>query len=283
MISGSTGILGVIGDPVQHSASPAMHNAALTATGLNFVYVAFHVLPKRVPEVTEAMRALQIRGLNVTVPYKQAVMEHLDEISPEAATIGAVNTIERTPEGRLIGHNTDAYGITASLREDGGLQHLPEQVVLLGAGGAARAILYALLQAEEVKDVVLVNRTVARAEALAGELDTSGRTRVCSPQDLAIDGARLLINSTSVGMSPDAEVSPLADDSVLHNDLVVVDIVYRPLHTRLLQQAQKAGARTVDGLGMLAHQGARSFEIWTGTKAPVAIMRETLENIASSN
>lgn len=277
MISGRTGILGVIGHPVTHSASPAMHNAALAAAGLDFVYVAFTVPPEGVSAVGQAMRTLSITGLNVTVPHKQAVMEFLDEISPEARAIGAVNTIHND-NGRLTGHNTDGYGIRASLLDDGGLQQLPPKVVLLGAGGAARAILYALLAAPEVEHITLLNRTVERAETLAQDLGASPRVVVGAMGDTAaVADAGLLINSTSIGMEPAADQSPLADGACLHAGLVVVDIVYKPLQTKLLRQAAAAGARTVDGLGMLAHQGARAFEIWTGTAAPVAVMRRALE------
>ena len=277
MISGRTGILGVIGHPVTHSGSPAMHNAALAATGLDYVYAAFAVAPEGAPAVGQAMRTLNITGLNVTVPHKQAVMEFLDEVTPEATAIGAVNTIHHL-DGRLIGHNTDGYGIRASLREDGGLQQLPPRVVLLGAGGAARAILHALLAAPEVEQGVLLNRTVERAEALAADLAGGSRVIVGSMADTgAVAHAGLLINSTSIGMEPAADQSPLGDGSCLHDGLVVVDIVYKPLQTQLLQQALAAGARSVDGLGMLAHQGARAFEIWTGVAPPVAVMRRALQ------
>lgn len=255
-----------------------MHNAALAETGLDYVYVAFHVPPEAAAAVGDSMRALEIAGLNVTVPHKQAVMAGLDEIADEAQAIGAVNTIANCG-GRLTGHNTDAYGIVASLREDGGLDRLPAAVVLLGAGGAARAILYALLQAPEVEEVTLLNRTASRAVALAADLDPEGnRTRVGEAGDLeALARAGLLINATSVGMVPRADVSPLGDGAALHSGLVVYDTVYRPRRTLLMEQAEAAGARPVGGLGMLLHQGVRAFEIWTERPAPVSIMRRALE------
>ena len=277
MISGRTGILGVIGQPVAHTGSPAMHNAALEATGLDFVYVAFAVPPKGAQAVGTAMRTLNIRGLNVTVPHKQAVMACLDEVSPEAQAIGAVNTIDHR-DGRLCGHNTDAHGFIASVREDGGLQRLPGKVVLLGAGGAARAILYALLASSEVEHIALLNRTAARAETLADDLDAGGRVTVGALQDKAsLTEAELVINATSIGMEPAAGASPLGDGGGLHDGMVVVDIVYQPLETQLLQQARAAGACTVDGLGMLVHQGARAFEIWTGVTPPVDTMRKAIQ------
>ena len=277
MISGQTKVLGVIGDPVGHSSSPAMHNAAIHALGLDYVYVAFHVPASRVAEVGRAMRALQITGLNVTVPHKEEVMAELDEIADEAKAIGAVNTIHND-QGRLTGHNTDAHGIIISLAVDGGLERLPPRVVLLGAGGAARAILYALLHRDEVESISLLNRTATRAEQLAAQLDPSAhKVTVGTLTDCGcVREAGLLINATSIGMQPDAGHSPVTDPGCLHSGLVVLDIVYRPLNTLLLQQAKEAGARTVDGLGMLVHQGARALELWTGQQAPVDVMRQAI-------
>lgn len=274
-IRGSTQILGVIGDPVAHSASPAMHNAALAHTGLDYVYIACHVTPDGLPDLGTSMRTLGIRGLNVTVPHKQSVMAVVDELSEAATRIGAVNTIVHEA-GRLLGDNTDAYGIAASLREDGGLAQLPPRVVLLGAGGAARAVLHAVLEDTGVEQVWVLNRTLERAQQLVDELGC-GRAVAGPLNDSApLNQAGLLINCSSVGLAPHVDVSPLGDGAGLHDEMVVVDIVYKPLRTLLLQQAEAAGARTVDGLGMLVHQAARAFELWTGQPAPVAVMRQAL-------
>jgi shikimate dehydrogenase len=276
VISGKTRVLGVIGHPVEHTSSPAMHNAALAALGLDYVYTAFAVRPEELGQAIAGMRALQIRGLNVTVPHKVGVMALLDEISPEAQTIGAVNTIDHC-EGRLIGHNTDAFGAMQSLRLDGGLQTLPARVALLGAGGAARAILYALLQRPEVEHIALLNRTAEKAAALAAALDPEGQRVTPGALDetagALLHQAGLLINATAIGMHPHPNASPLPDPSCLHPGMVVLDIVYNPLETLLLRQARQAGARPVDGLGMLARQGARAFAIWTGVEPPVEVMR----------
>ena len=272
MISGTTRVLGVIGDPVAHTASPAMHNAALRALNLNYVYAAFRVAPAALPQALAGMRALGMVGLNVTVPHKQAVMAHLDEVSTEAQSIGAVNTIANR-DGRLVGYNTDAFGIVQSLKADGGLDPLPPKVALLGAGGAARAVLYALLARDEVEEVLLLNRTVEKAEALAADLDREGKVRVGSLAETgSIGDAGLLINATALGMHPRDDVSPLADPSCLHEHILVADIVYNPLETVLMRQAVAAGAAAINGLGMLAWQGARSFEIWTGVEPPVEAM-----------
>lgn len=283
MITGVTRILGVLGDPIGHTSSPAMHNAAIAAMGLDYAYVAFHVRPDALGSAIEGMRALQIAGLNVTVPHKQGVMAHLDEVSDEAVAIGAVNTVVNR-QGRLVGYNTDAFGILESLKRDGGLERLPAQVALLGAGGAARAILYALLEREEVEQILLLNRTRSKAESLAGDLDRSGRVCVGQMDSSAVAEVDLLINSTSVGMYPHEEGSPLADPSVLHANMLVADIVYKPLKTRLMKQAEAAGARAINGLGMLAWQGARSFELWTGSAPPVDVMTAAaLERVKDGN
>ena len=274
MISGVTRVLGVIGDPVAHTSSPAMHNAALKALGLDYVYTAFHVAPDALPQALAGMRALELAGLNVTVPHKQAVIAHLDEISPEAQAIGAVNTVCNR-DGKLLGFNTDVFGIIESLKTDGEMDLLPARVVLLGAGGAARAILYALLAREEVAEILLLNRTVEKVEALKRDLDSIGKARIGSLTDTKeIVDAGLLINATSIGMHPHEDASPLVDCSCLHGGMLVADIVYNPLETVLMRQARSVGARAINGLGMLAWQGARSFEIWTGVMPPVEVMVE---------
>ena len=245
-------MLGVSGDPVAHTGSPAMHNAAVAGTGLDYVYAAFHVAPAALPEALAGMRALEFAGLNVTVPHKQAVMHHLDEISVEATAIGAVNTI-LCREGWLSGYNTDAFGIIQSLSTDGDMLSLPSQ--------------------DEVTEILLLNRTVEKAEALAGDLDGQGKVQVASLAETSgLAEAGLLINSTSIGMHPHEDDSPLADPSCLHDRMLVADIVYNPLETVLMRQAATVGARSINGLGMLAWQGARSFEIWTGVQPPVAEM-----------
>ena len=181
-------------------------------------------------------------------------------------------------------YNTDAFGILESLKRDGGLEKLPAQVALLGAGGAARAILYALLEREEVEQILLLNRTRSKAESLAGDLDRNGRVCVGEMVSSAVAEVDRLINSTSVGMYPHEEGSPLADPSVLHANMLVADIVYKPLKTRLMKQAEAAGARAINGLGMLAWQGARSVELWTGSAPPVDVMTAAaLERVKDGN
>lgn len=280
-IVSTTRLLGVIGDPIAHSLSPDMHNAAIGVLETDYCYVAFHVLPDRVESALRGMRALQIRGLNVTLPHKTAVMAHLDRISEEALAVGAVNTIS-FEEGDLVGYNTDVYGLATALERTAGLAVLPEHCVILGAGGVARAAVYALATNDDVRRVSILNRTVARAEALAHDMeritgkaiDTGDLT--ADTQSRVFADAGLVVNGTSLGMVPDAERTPLADTSALHSELVLYDTVFNPLDTLLMRQFRSAGAPAFGGLDMLVHQGARSFAIWTGVEPPVDVMKRAI-------
>jgi shikimate dehydrogenase len=280
-VNGSTQILAVIGHPVAHSFSPQMQNAAITALGLNLCYVAFRVRPEEVGAAVAGMRALNLLGLNVTVPHKEAVLPHLDEISEEARRVGAVNTIHHK-EGRLIGYNTDVYGILTSLKETAGLDPLPERVAVLGASGAARGVVYGLCARKEVREIRIFNRTAEKAENLAREMQAwTGAKLTGSPLTGAalkegLADAGLLVNTTSVGMSPRPDESPVGDGGCLHPDLVVYDIVFNPLETLLVKQARAAGAQGFGGIEMLLYQGARAFEIWTGAYPPIEAMKAAL-------
>jgi shikimate dehydrogenase len=272
----------LIGWPVGHSLSPAMQNAAFAAAGLDWTYALWPTPPPELARAVKGLRREGIAGANVTVPHKTAVLRQLDDLSGTARSLGAVNTIVHA-DGRLIGHNTDVTGFWAALAEAGGLAP-GRRAVVLGAGGAARAVCWALL-AHEVRVTVLA-RKVAAAEELcsmadygymdAGRLDTTMLTG-------ALQQAALLVNATPVGMWPQADESPLPPGVALPPGLLVYDLVYRPRRTRLLAQAAAAGCRTLDGLGMLLHQGAAAFELWTGRRAPLAVMRAALDAAASSN
>ena len=278
MILGTTQILAVMGHPVAHSFSPPMQNAAIGALGLDLCYVAFRVRPEDVGAALAGMRALNLLGINVTVPHKEAVLPYLDEISEEARRVGAVNTIHHV-DGRLVGYNTDVYGILTSLRETAGLDALPETVAVLGASGAARGVVYGLATRREVRRIRIFNRTIEKAERLAEEMSawTDATLEGLPLEDRALQvglkDAGLVINATSVGMSPRPDESPLGDSAALHPGLTVYDIVFNPRETRLLQQAKAAGARAVGGIEMLVYQGAKAFEIWTGVYPPVEIMK----------
>jgi shikimate dehydrogenase len=276
---------GILGWPVEHSRSPAMQNAAFQARGLTANYVCFPVHPDDVADAVRGLKALGVRGANVTVPHKEAVMRWLDDITPEARAIGAVNTIVREID-RLIGHNTDAGGLTRSLEEaDVALDGA--RVVVLGAGGAARAAVVGLAR-RGARNVVVAARRQDRAE----ELVTSLRAACAGCELVASDferdslsthfrDASLLVQSTSATLAnaPDAPgfAAQLALDA-LPREAVVVDLVYKPRETAVLAEARERGLRTVDGLGMLLHQGALAFELWTHMPAPVEVMREVLES-----
>lgn len=279
MSKGVPTYVGLLGWPVAHSRSPAMQNAAFRACGLNWEYLLLPVRPEHVQDAVRGLRAFGFGGANVTVPHKQAVMAALDEVTTEARAIGAVNTIVHR-DGRLVGYNTDALGFLRALRE-AGFDPRGCRAVVLGAGGAARAVVYALLAARA--QVTIANRTVSRARDLGDQLGALFGSRVIvlplSAETLApaLAAADLLVNTTSVGMShrddPPMTADPLPAELSLRPGLVVNDLVYSPLETPLLRRARNAGADVVNGLGMLVHQGAAAFELWTGEKAPVEIMR----------
>jgi shikimate dehydrogenase len=266
VISGSTRLAAVIGMPVRHSLSPAIHNAAFRSAGVDWVYVALPVEPGDVPDALAGMRALGIGGLNVTMPHKEAVHHAMDVLDPVAAALRTVNTVVPLSDGRLSGHTTDGAGFLDALRIDEGVDVAGMRVVVLGAGGAARAVVDALARAGAAQ-VIVVNRSpdnAASAAALAGSV---GRTGAMT--DVA--AADLVVNATPIGMGTDA--TPV-DPASLRAGQIVVDLVYHPLDTALLQAARAAGARAVDGLGMLVHQAAHSFRLWTGVDAPVTVMRD---------
>lgn len=273
--------MGVIGDPIAHSFSPDMHNAAIEALGLDGCYVAYHVLPDRVGEAIAGVRGFGLLGLNVTIPHKLAVMEHVDRISEEALAVGAVNTIHNE-NGELTGYNTDVFGVLTAIERVAGITTLPSKCVVLGAGGAARAVTYGLASRPEVETVVLLNRTTERAEALATDMEKITGKAICpggmdvEEQRTAFSDAGLVVNTTSLGMYPNVDASPLSDPSVIHPDLVLYDTVFNPLNTVLMGQFQSVGAKAYGGLDMLVFQGARSFELWTGAFPPTDVMKQAV-------
>ena len=273
--------MGVIGDPIAHSFSPDMHNAAIEALGLDGCYVAYHVLPDRVGEAIAGVRGFGLLGLNVTIPHKLAVMEHVDRISEEALAVGAVNTIHNE-NGELTGYNTDVFGVLTAIERVAGITTLPSKCVVLGAGGAARAVTYGLASRPEVETVVLLNRTTERAEALATDMEKITGKAICpggmdvEEQRTAFSDAGLVVNTTSLGMYPNVDASPLSAPSVIHPDLVLYDTVFNPLNTVLMGQFQSVGAKAYGGLDMLVFQGARSFELWTGTFPPTDVMKQAV-------
>ena len=273
--SGKTKVCGVIGDPIEHTMSPVMHNAAFKNKGVDYLYLPFRVKREELGKAIEGMRALNMRGLNVTIPHKVAVIQFLDELDHLADRIGAVNTIVND-DGVLTGYNTDATGFLQALLGKG-IEPKGKKVVILGAGGASRAISFIL--AERGSSLFILNRTWDKAKVCADRISQIFQSEATA---LKLDGenlatalskADILINATSVGMSPDINETPVTSN-LLKPSLVVFDIVYNPIKTRLQREAEAAGATTISGLDMLVWQGALAFEKWTGLKAPIGVMRE---------
>ena len=279
LLTGHTRIVGVIGDPVEHSRSPQMHNAAFAKAGLDYVYVPFHVRPDDLADAIAGFKAINVVGINVTLPHKQAVISHLTSISREAELIGAVNTLTFTDQG-IHGDNTDAPGVLRALVENGDMAvPVGENVVVLGAGGAARAVVVALALAG-VASITIANRTVEKAVSLAEEM---GQKTGISMQAVgladtrlpaAVRESRLLINTATVSM--DATQPLLISADWLQPHTIVYDIVYTPPVTPLMHAAAARGCRTLGGIGMLVHQGAIAFETWTGIAPCTGTMRQAL-------
>jgi shikimate dehydrogenase len=286
MISGKTQICALIGDPVAHTMSPAMHNAAFKKLGLDFLYIPFRVKPEELPPAVAGLRALNVRGFNVTIPHKVSVIPLLDSLDLLAEKIGAVNTVVNDG-GALIGYNTDAEGFLRALL-DKGIRPAGKNIVILGAGGASRAISFVLagkgarltvlnrrLELDWAEDIARLIRKELGKEVKVGELNP----RTLSP---ALAKADILVNATSVGMSPASRSSPVPA-RFLKRRLIVFDIVYNPLETRLLKEAKAAGAKVIGGVDMLAWQGALAFEKWTGRPAPVDLMRREAVKMLGSH
>lgn len=266
-INQHTQLYGVIGNPVRHSLSPAMHNAAFEAKGINAVYLAFEV--SDLEGCLSGVRSMEIKGLSVTIPFKEDVIPFLDEVDPLAKGIGAVNTIVND-NGSLKGYNTDAMGALLALKERISLPG--KRVCIIGAGGAARAIGYILKDRE--MEVTIANRSQARGVSLAQTLGC----RFVDLKDLAKAGYDVLINTTPVGMSPDIEGCPVTEDA-LREGMVVMDIIYNPFKTKLLAMAEARGCLIINGLPMFIHQGAEQFRLWTGVNAPADVMNDAVKDV----
>ncbi len=264
MIDAHTSLFGLIGNPVAHSLSPLMHNQAFAATGCNAVYLAFCVSDPGA--AIKSFRALNVRGLSVTLPHKVAVMKYLDDIDQTAAGIGAVNTIVHH-DGKLVGYNTDCQGAIKALQTQTTIDG--KAVAIIGAGGAARAIGFGLATVAE--RLTILNRTRTSGKRLAADLQA---------EFLPLDEYQpkrydILINTTPLGMHPDTAATPIAKQA-LSKEMVVMDMVYNPLHTQFLKDAAASGCRTITGLDMFVFQGALQFELWTSKQAPVEVMRQAV-------
>ena len=273
-INAATRLCAVLGSPIRHSASPAMHNAAFAALGLNWRYLAFEVDPKNLRAAIEGARAMNFVGLNLTVPHKLLAVDMVDELDASAKAWGAVNTI-KFENGRAIGFNTDADGLEISLRMDLAVELRGAKVLMLGAGGAAHAAALKLAR-EKVAELFLVNRTASKAEEIAVEIKkqfSSVKVSVGYPK-AEVD---LILNATSLGLKLE-DNSPLDEKQFsLKQTRAVYDMIYKPAETKLLVAAKAAGCKTANGIGMLVHQGANAFKLWTGQPAPVAVMRRAVE------
>jgi shikimate dehydrogenase len=278
-------VYGLIGDPVDHSLSPAIQNAAFRASGLNAVYVVFPVRRPALRHAIQGLKSLGVKGFNVTTPHKTALLRYLDRVDTEAAEIGSINTV-KSENDQLTGFNTDGAGALAAM-EHAGLSIAGQTVFLLGAGGAANAVAHALGARD--CSIILANRTTSRARRLAKSLRSMfGVEADFIPLSMKVMRDRLsqvdvILNASSMGMG--SKNNPPIAKKWIRSDHWVFDIVYKPIQTKLLRDAISAGARTINGLEMLLNQGACSFTLWTGKKAPLRAMRraidETLENTAS--
>jgi shikimate dehydrogenase len=276
MISGKTKLYGIFGYPVEHTFSPGMHNAAFRKLGIDASYVPFAVAPEKLADAVRAVIALGLSGLNVTVPHKETVIAHLDDLSQEARLIGAVNTIQ-VFEGKLIGHNTDGRGFIRSLRNNAGFSPKGKTIFLIGSGGAARAVSFSLALAG-AKRIGLFDVDGRKAEMLASDIrkktGVDAEALVTGDIAVAVDRADCLINATPLGLKKNDSL-PIRQE-LIRREHLVCDLVYNPPATSLLNAAKKKRARTLPGIGMLLYQGVIAFEIWTGIKAPVQVMKNAL-------
>ncbi|WP_407463311.1 shikimate dehydrogenase [Methanobrevibacter sp.] len=298
MVDGKTKILGVIGDPIEHTFSPAMHNAGLDALNLNYIYLPFHVKPDRLKDCIEGAKAMGIQGLNVTIPHKTNVMKHLDEIDQVASMIGAVNTIQfnyvqdnessnqdNETSVTTKGFNTDGYGCVRAIQEKTSINN--KKVTVTGAGGAARAVAFQIASSG-IDELSILNRNASKAESLANDLESNlSKAGIditinsCEFENLKreLDSSDIFIDTTPIGMYPNVDDKAIASADMLHEELVVNDIVYTPMETSLIKEALKANAEVVYGYKMLLYQGIRSFEIWLGRDAPVDVMEKALLDV----
>lgn len=282
MINSEIELIGLIGNPVKHSKSPLMHNSMFDKLHLKYQYLAFNVCRNDLEKAINGIKALNMKGANITIPHKVDVMKYLDEISDEAIQIGAVNTIVNR-DGKLVGYNTDGEGYIRSLVEETNIDLEGKNVMILGAGGAARAIGYTLSKLN-IDSIIITNRSIEKAKNLKGILERYISTKTVEIDDINkyIDNVDIIINTTSIGLYPNVDQSLIDKEWIKPNHLVS-DIIYNPLVTKLLADASEKGARTHNGLGMFVYQGAIAFEKWTGIFPDIEFMRNTVIDSFRSN
>ena len=284
----NTELIGLIGHPIKHSYSPFIQNFALEQMKLDYVYLPFDVPAENLKSAVSGVLSLGLKGLNVTLPYKEKIIKFLDELSEEASTIGAVNTIVND-HGKLMGYNTDAYGIIETL--------LPfkdkitgTKVTVIGAGGSARAVIYTLLRHFKPEEVNIINRTQQRADTLVNDFslkmryDSFHTFELFPPDNVEIlSNSRLIINATTLGMFPEVDDTITDLEESFNEEQIVFDLIYNPTKTKFLKMAETQGAKVVGGLKMLISQAAKSFELWTGVEMPTAEIDSKLEKYISNN
>jgi len=278
----NTELIGLIGHPIKHSYSPFIQNFAFEQLNLDYIYLPFDVPAENLKAAVNGVLALGLKGLNVTLPHKEKIIKFLDELSEEASIIGAVNTIVND-HGKLIGYNTDAFGILDTL--------LPfkekisgTKVSVIGAGGSARAVIYTLLRHFKPEEINIINRTHQRADSLANDFalkmrfDSFHTFELFPPDNMeALSNSRLIVNATTMGMYPDIEDTITDIEDSFNEEQIVFDLIYNPTKTNFLKMAEMQGAKVVGGLKMLISQAAKSFELWTGAEMPVAIISDSLQ------
>jgi len=279
MITGKTKLLGLIGDPVKHTLSPYMHNAAFESLNLDYVYVPFHVKKNELKAAIKGASSLEIKGLNVTIPHKTEVMKYLDVLDGTAELIGAVNTIKF--DEKIKGYNTDGLGAVRAIEETSTVRG--KKIVILGAGGASRAISFQIILSGAGR-VIIANRTLEKGfllkKNLVEKLDADVEAiDIGEKLNDELKDADILINTTPIGMYPNIHQKPLVTSEMMHENLIVNDIIYNPLQTGILKEAIKANAKTVTGVKMLIYQGIESFKIWTGVEPSVDVFNEALVKV----
>ncbi len=281
-VTGKTRLLGLIGNPVEHSISPQLHNSLSMLKGLDFIYVPLKVGKENLEVVVKALKAIDFVGFNVTIPYKREVMKFIDDNTKEAILMGAVNTVKKI-EGRLYGYNTDGEGFLRAFKEAAGMGFKGKKVVMIGAGGVARPIAVKIAM-DGAEKISIVNRTTQKSVELA-EVVNENITEIVQVYNfedktlkMAFEESDVIINTTSVGMSPDIDKSPVENADYFRSGQIVYDVVYNPSKTKFLADAESRGCKPIGGLGMLFYQGINAYEIWTGVK----FSEENLKDIYKS-
>ena len=282
LITGHTRLGGLLGSPVAHSISPMMHNASFRQLGIDWVYLCFETPPEKLEQVVQAMRSLDVFGFNVTMPDKVQILPYLDELSVEARLIGAVNTV-KNENGRFIGYNTDGMGFLRSLTEEG-VEVSDKVLSMIGAGGAAssiaiqaavdgaKALHLIARQGKSWDNAMRITQLINRETACRADLTDLADLRQTA---LCLAESNVLINASSAGMTPNIDVSPIQDPSIIPAHLTVADIIYEPAETKLMRESRERGCRTLNGMYMLLYQGAEAFRIWTGQDMPVEFIKQT--------